>query len=280
MDRKRIPTDIEKAVLARGARRCPLCFYLNRDLSEKRGQIAHLDHEPSNNAEDNLAFMCLEHHSSYDSRTSQHKNYTISEAKAARAELYKAIAQREHGAAEEPSRVITNWEVRYPGGLADVSMVRRGQRANLDRFAIGEDFTFINNSPNQVSLSVIFVLVYGCTQLAVDPFNMQLPEWAQLLTAFGIRQKAQLLFPLNLPGRSAIEGHILIPIRPDGQGRGVGGDVPEKRQCLFEFEDLLTKRRSTLTSSAVFAPDKNYHQCCSQTDLARPGPNQEPFSID
>jgi hypothetical protein len=280
MDRKQTPVDIETAVLTKSARRCTLCFSLSRDLNEKRGQIAHLDQNPSNCAEDNLAFLCLDHHSLYDSSTSQHKNYTIPEVKVARAELYEAISQNEHGAGGEPSQVVTDWVVRYPGGLSDVSTVRRGQRASLDRFAIGEDFTFINNSPHQMSLRVSFLIVYGSTHLAVDPHGIQLPEWPRLLTAFGIRQKPQLMFPLNLAGCSAIEGHNLFPIRPDGQGRGVGGDIPEKRQYFFEFEELIYKKKSTLAVSALSAPHQNCRGVCSHTDLARPGRSQEPFIID
>src|SRR5579872_921907 len=97
MDRKRTPTGIETAVLLSSARRCTLCFHLRCDLNEKVGQIAHLDQDPSNCAEDNLAFMCLEHHSVFDSDTSQHKNYTIQEVKAARRKLYDAVAQGKHG---------------------------------------------------------------------------------------------------------------------------------------------------------------------------------------
>jgi hypothetical protein len=96
MDRKPIPAEVETVVLLKSARRCPLCFHLNVDLAEKIGQIAHLDRNPSNSAEDNLAFLCLDHHTLFDSKTSQHKNYTIHEVKAARADLYKAIAQRRH----------------------------------------------------------------------------------------------------------------------------------------------------------------------------------------
>jgi hypothetical protein len=62
MDRKRTAAEIETSVLFKSARRCTLCFYLSRDLNEKRGQLAHLDKDPSNDAEDNLAFMCLDHH--------------------------------------------------------------------------------------------------------------------------------------------------------------------------------------------------------------------------
>ena len=96
MERKRTPTDIETAVLIKSARRCTLCFHLRCDQNEKAGQIAHLDKNPSHCAEDNLAFMCLEHHSLFDSNTSQHKNYTIQEVKAARGRLYDAIAQEKH----------------------------------------------------------------------------------------------------------------------------------------------------------------------------------------
>ncbi len=87
MDRKPVPVDIETAALLKSARRCTLCFHLNGDLNEKKGQIAHLDKNPSNFAEDNLALLCLDHHTLYDSKTSQHKNYTIHEVKAARDRL-------------------------------------------------------------------------------------------------------------------------------------------------------------------------------------------------
>jgi len=89
----RRPNDpaIEARVLTRSARRCCLCFFLKRDFTEKEGQIAHLDQNPANGVEDNLAFLCLRHHSLYDSRTSQHKNYTILEVKSARKELYDHV---------------------------------------------------------------------------------------------------------------------------------------------------------------------------------------------
>jgi hypothetical protein len=86
-----IKPEIEAQVLTNCARRCCLCFHLKRDFSEKEGQIAHLDHDKTNGAEDNLAFLCLPHHSLYDSRTSQHKNYTILEVKAARKKVVERV---------------------------------------------------------------------------------------------------------------------------------------------------------------------------------------------
>lgn len=94
--RTRIPPAVETAVLANSARRCALCFHLEGDLREKLGQIGHLDGNPNNSAEDNLAFMCLKHHSLFDSTTSQHKNYTMPEVKAARAKLYDLVSQGNH----------------------------------------------------------------------------------------------------------------------------------------------------------------------------------------
>src|SRR5713101_8106635 len=96
--RKPVPSKNETAVLIKSARRCPLCFHLNGDLTEKVGQIAHLDDDRTNGAEDNLAWMCMPHHSQYDSTTSQHKNYTFAEIKELRSKLYEVIARGERGA--------------------------------------------------------------------------------------------------------------------------------------------------------------------------------------
>jgi hypothetical protein len=93
--RKPLP-DVETVVLAKSARRCTLCFLLKNDLTEKIGQIAHLDQDRTNRRQDNLAWMCLEHHSLYDSKTRQHKNYTIHEVKAARSNLYDLVAAGKH----------------------------------------------------------------------------------------------------------------------------------------------------------------------------------------
>jgi hypothetical protein len=91
MSRKRIQDNVQARVLLRSRRRCCICFGLNRDTSIKQGQIAHLDKNSGNNAEDNLAFLCLDHHDRYDSTTSQSKNFTMAEVKGFRAELDASI---------------------------------------------------------------------------------------------------------------------------------------------------------------------------------------------
>ncbi len=90
--RKRIPKETQTQLLVQSRRRCCLCFGLNQDLAEKRGQIAHLDGDSSNNQLDNLAYLCIPHHDQYDSRTSQSKGLTVDEVKAYREQLYKALA--------------------------------------------------------------------------------------------------------------------------------------------------------------------------------------------
>jgi len=104
--RKRTGSEIEARVLSKCARRCCLCFYLERDFTEKKGQIAHLDKDRTNASEDNLVYLCLPHHSDYDSKTSQHKNYTAEELRAARAQLHERIdsttaATRRYGSEHE-----------------------------------------------------------------------------------------------------------------------------------------------------------------------------------
>jgi DNA-binding PadR family transcriptional regulator len=91
MSRRKVAKSVETDVLVSSRRRCCLCYGLRRDLQEKRGQIAHLDRNNENNAQENLAFLCLEHHDQYDTRTSQSKNYTIAEVKRYRSELYSAL---------------------------------------------------------------------------------------------------------------------------------------------------------------------------------------------
>jgi hypothetical protein len=94
VNRVPIPTEVVADVLTGCRRRCCLCFSLKHDDTEKKGQIAHLDHDPSNAAADNLAFLCLDHHDQYDSRTSQSKGLTIEEVKQYRTELLAFVAKR------------------------------------------------------------------------------------------------------------------------------------------------------------------------------------------
>lgn len=89
--RKDWPKEVETAILTRSARRCCLCFGLNGDAEEKRGQIAHVDRNPKNAAFVNGAYLCIPHHDEYDSRKRQSKNYSAEELIAYRERLYRNV---------------------------------------------------------------------------------------------------------------------------------------------------------------------------------------------
>lgn len=110
--RKKIPETQAAAMLAAARRRCCICVALSGDLREKKGQIAHLDRDPSNTDADNLAFLCLEHHDEYDSRPSQSKGLTVEEVKRYRAEMLAALARG--GAPESRSGVASSQQVVRP----------------------------------------------------------------------------------------------------------------------------------------------------------------------
>jgi hypothetical protein len=93
--RKKIPTDVETQVLVLSRRRCALCFAIDSVQDEKRGQIAHIDQDPTNNSLPNLVFLCLSHHDAYDSSTSQSKGYTPDELKHYRDELYSTFRPKQ-----------------------------------------------------------------------------------------------------------------------------------------------------------------------------------------
>ncbi|MBX9721910.1 MAG: hypothetical protein K2X81_10985, partial [Candidatus Obscuribacterales bacterium] len=94
MARKKIPQATETDILTKSRRRCCFCYGLNQDEEAKKGQVAHLDQDNTNFTEDNLAFLCFNHHDEYDSKTRQSKNLTMPEAKRYRSELYKALSAK------------------------------------------------------------------------------------------------------------------------------------------------------------------------------------------
>lgn len=94
MSRPSIPEEIQKTVLLKSRRRCCLCFWLQGRDEVLKGQFAHLDHDSSNNAEENLAFLCFDHHDEYDGKTRLAKGLRESEVRHWRDELYREIAYR------------------------------------------------------------------------------------------------------------------------------------------------------------------------------------------
>jgi hypothetical protein len=80
-----------------------LCFGLQQLHGPVKGQIAHVDRDRSNNASDNLVWLCLTPHDDYDARPSQSKGLTPAEVKYYRQELYDFIGMQQRRL--EPDRI-------------------------------------------------------------------------------------------------------------------------------------------------------------------------------
>lgn len=147
--RKAIPKAIETEILDLGRRRCPVCFASDGDTDEKRGQIAHIDGDSSKNDLDNLAFMCLEHHDIYDSKTSQSKGFTIAEIKMYRGRLYDWVkrnlpSEPEH-ATSRGRLEKTLLSVEEPSSLESVGEINVDQLASewgVQRSEVETDLSF------------------------------------------------------------------------------------------------------------------------------------------
>ncbi len=100
MARKKLPDEVEIQVIVNSRRRCCMCYALERDTGIKQGQIAHIDRNSANDDLSNLAFLCLQHHDSYDSKTSQSKGFRPKEIKRYQEELIEwigsALSQKVH----------------------------------------------------------------------------------------------------------------------------------------------------------------------------------------
>ena len=143
MMRTKVPECIEGQLLQGCRRRCAICYGLHRDSGVKRGQIAHLDRNPNNNAIENLAFLCLEHHDEYDCVPSQSKRYTITEVKAFRAELEEsmAAAMATPVVLNAPSMVVTatgpeRWVGMYRAELGEARADLEVQEISDDRYSV------------------------------------------------------------------------------------------------------------------------------------------------
>jgi hypothetical protein len=104
--RKDFRPDVETSVLMKCKRRCALCYGLNNDDGEKKGQLAHVDRNRANNAEANAVWLCAPHHDLYDTTSRQTKGYTPGELKGHQATLLvyvSTIKTRATDAANIPS---------------------------------------------------------------------------------------------------------------------------------------------------------------------------------
>ena len=120
MNRKAVPDAIQASILLKSRRRCCLCFWLSGEDDVKKGQLAHLDGDDQNAAEENLTFLCLDHHDEYDSIPRLSKGLREREVKQWRDELYKEMEyrfrkQRRHAAELSFMRFVRSYDSKEYG---------------------------------------------------------------------------------------------------------------------------------------------------------------------
>ncbi|HVA14487.1 MAG TPA: hypothetical protein VNF99_14655 [Stellaceae bacterium] len=101
---------IVAAVAIASRRRCCLCVFLKDRDETCKGQIAHLNRDPSDSKFENLVYLCLEHHDEYDSRTSQSKGLMLDEVRSYRDRLYDRNPEAKAAAFEHMTKVGTEIE--------------------------------------------------------------------------------------------------------------------------------------------------------------------------
>jgi|GEM_PF-5710443 len=167
---------MQTKVLTMSKRRCCLCFGLNHSEGIKKGQIAHLDGNSANTSFENLAFLCFEHHDELDSRTSQSKNFTLSEVKFYRNSLYEKLHSGMSPAKKIASssnsctpKIKAYWNGSELNNNLEVIFDLRTSLPGGARQEIGLDFN-IQDSHSRLGKNIPFGFI-------IDPFITEIPDW-------------------------------------------------------------------------------------------------------
>ena len=194
----------EQVVLTRSGRRCCLCYGLRGDFAVKKGQVAHIDRDPTNSRTDNLAFLCLDHHDQYDSRTSQSKGLTREELCFYRDLLHADVAKH-LPRLETPDRV---GEERTPVPLHDLlATVRGSQQINS---------CLLNGYEIQTAIerNVLQIYPFSPDQVSMTGYRLSLGEQA---FASGKEVLLDDETSLNLePGNTAVVATREVIVMPRG----------------------------------------------------------------
>ncbi|ECZ6324423.1 hypothetical protein C5G84_02150 [Salmonella enterica] len=95
-NRKEIPDNVQANIMEKSAARCAICYgtRMNTDAvyPVPGFQLAHIDRNAANSAENNLALLCIPCHSMYDSTFRQAKNYRPENIRRWRDQLYEDVA--------------------------------------------------------------------------------------------------------------------------------------------------------------------------------------------
>lgn len=113
--RRKLTESVEADILHACRRKCCICYFLCDERGVRKGQLAHLDKDSSNNSKANIVYLCFDHHDEFDSRTSQSKGLTKEEVRRWRDKLVDHIQALEQEGIEvsqapaiEPERDLSD----------------------------------------------------------------------------------------------------------------------------------------------------------------------------
>ena len=115
--RKKLKINVARKVALTCRRVCAMCWALYGVGSAQRGQIAHADHDPTNDKENNLVWLCVSCHDEYDSTPKQTRRIDQGELKA-----YKSLTESD----------VKNGKIPRIGssGTAAIDLAVKGTRLN------------------------------------------------------------------------------------------------------------------------------------------------------
>lgn len=101
----------------------------------------------NNNSIDNLAWLCFRHHSIYDSNTSQHKNYKISEVKYYRNQLHEFLSTNPNiDLSKSPISKLNKPYVLLFDGVNDYAVYEGKELQDLTEFIVEGEFRIGNTT--------------------------------------------------------------------------------------------------------------------------------------
>ena len=290
MTRKRIDSFTETKILTKSKRRCCLCTGLYGDYSEKKGQIAHLDKNNSNNNIENLCWLCFDHHSQYDSTTSQHKNYTKQEVKEYRNKLYFDLENHDYINIETSKTPITKpYALFFSGvnGFLEFSSKKLSDSKNLTieiNFKIHNQFIagILMNIVNTKKKEFLYLIHYS-SKHPDKPNQLQLKylknNESRMIFSFveNISQWSNLVLNLTsktisliLNNKEVIQSNQEFSIEFDKIEIG-GGNIEFEKNKLASifltsyFQDFRILEESNLISNLEFSYGEDYFLKNSQS---------------
>jgi hypothetical protein len=189
--RRCFPKNVETQVLLTSRRRCALCFGLDGDTTEKEGQVAHVDRNPSNVELANAAWLCTKHHARYDSRSRQTKGHTLEELRAYQGMLAEYLvspaAWPDAGTnrTQGPGVSLEVFDRRVPTYRVTIEFLRtvsKGTRIELQelfKFATETDeVLFLFDDHIAAYLAELFkrALRYRAVNIMIEPPDRRTPE--------------------------------------------------------------------------------------------------------